>query len=66
MFWLALIPLIVLAVLPGMVQQLIQKHIDPSLADILNEAFHKNYFHDQAGLPLPLKSICKQYKNMGF
>jgi len=66
MFWLALIPLVVLAVLPGMIQHVIQKHLDPSLADILNEAYHKDYFHDHTQSPLPLKSICKQYKNMGF
>jgi len=66
MFWLALIPLVILAVLPGMIQQVIQKHFDPSLADILNEAFHKNYFLDHKNSPLPLQSVCKQYKNVGF
>jgi len=66
MFWLALIPLTILAVLPGIVQELIRKHLDPSLADILNEAFHLNYFLNHNEVPLPLKSVCKQYKNCVF
>lgn len=66
MFWLALIPLIILAVLPGMVQELIRKHRNPSLADILTEAFHLKYLLDSKGIPYPLEEVCRRYKNNEF
>jgi len=61
-FWLAFIPLTILSLLPGLVLELIRRHRNPRLSDILTEACHLNYLVDSRGIPHPLKDVCKKYK----
>lgn len=66
LFWLALIPFIILTTLPGVLQEAIRKHRDPNLGDILTEAFTSKYHLDPKGNLRPLKEICKQYQKEKF
>jgi len=66
MFWLALIPFIILAVLPGVLQEAVRKFKKPNLSDILTEAYHFKYYEDSKGCPRPLREVCEHYKNLKF